>query len=297
MFQTFVRATTATATGTTEIAGLTAITGYPEFADGFVDKQICRYTILDSTGKPLAEELGEFVSASNKITRHTALRTWVSDTTFDSSTPSKITLSSGTTYQIECSAGATAFSPVIHNIDATSSSISRFYLSPHYLLRSGDIKTLSAGTCYYIPFLLGADMTINSLGVYLQTAAASSTIKIGMYSCNQNGYIGAKLLETTSTIDTSTGSASVKSGACTATHLPAGWYAAGIISNGGNPVVKSYTANYGGCITPFGLNTAWVPITYRSESPGSYILPTSANSTTTGSADSADYAPMIGLGF
>lgn len=297
MFQTFVRATTATASGTTEIAGLTAVTGYPEFADGFVDKQLCRYTILDSTGKPLAEEIGEFVSGTNKITRHTALRTWVSDTTFDSSAPSKITLSSGTTYQIECSAGATAFSPVIHNIDATSSSVSRFYISPHYPLRAGDSKTLSAGTCYYMPFLLSADMTVNSLGVYLATAAASSTIKIGVMTCNQNGYIGSKILETTSTIDTSTGGGSVKSGACTATHLPAGWYAVAVIANGGNPTVKAYTANYGGCITPFGLNTAWVTITYRSESPGSYIIPTAASATTSGSADSADYAPMIGLGF
>lgn len=297
MHATFCRATTTTASGTTEIAGLTAITGFPEFADGFIDTQMVRYTILDANDKPLAEEIGEFVSSTNKLTRHTALRTWVSDTTFDASSPSKITLTNGVEYHIECASGATAFSPAMHNMDATSSGVSRFYLSPHYLLRSGDSKTLSAGTVYYMPFLLNADMTINTLACYLNTAAASSTVKIGIYSINQNGYIGKKLLETTSTIDTSSGAGAAKSGACTATHLPAGWYAIAIIANGGNPTVKSYNASYGGLITPFGLNSSWVAITCRTESPGSYTLPSSANSTTSAIADTSDYAPMLGVGF
>src|SRR5579859_7989113 len=66
MFANWSKETTAT-TGTGTLS-LSAVTGFPRFADNFSDGQPCSYAVLDSTGAPVEAGIGHYV-ASNQLAR------------------------------------------------------------------------------------------------------------------------------------------------------------------------------------------------------------------------------------
>jgi hypothetical protein len=93
-----------------------------------------------------------------------------------------------------------------------------------------------------VPFLVPKDQRFVRIGAEVTVAAASSTVRLGIYNIGSNGLPTALVLDA-GTIDSSTTGAKEIT---IDTTLPAGLYGLAAVANGGTPTVRTITG--GGAI-------------------------------------------------
>lgn len=253
MLANWIRQTT-TSTGSGDLT-LSTVTGYPAFSDEFVIGQPFYYTILNaSDGSPVENGIGK-LSASNTLVRTVALQTFSGS--FSNTPSSPVTLSAGT-YQVICSGnmmagGVTTFPGVISN-----AAIRGAVLYPH--IPAANTKALTVNTPMLIAGRLDASgKGLTSLGVSVSTAAgtAANKIRIGIYSINTDGSVGALVAETGDMLPNTTGakSSTLVGGK---KNIPPGWYYFVLLSDI-NPTLSAGSASLTAQCSPLGMVNASTP--------------------------------------
>lgn len=278
--------TTTTGTGTLT---LSAVTGWPRFADVFPVGEEVSYAILNSDGSPIEAGIGT-VAASNTLERTQIDATYVSGA-YDNTNASAVSLASGTKTVIATPVARSILGAgTLVNANATLRAIG----SAHYMSSSSSTVSLgSANRCYYMPFLLEFGVEITGLVVNVTTAVASSNFRIGLYWLASNGAPGAKWLETADLSGATTG---IKgTGSITRIFAPPGWYYAAIAAKAAAISVDGNRME--GISTPLGHSTVSATYAqgYETLSGGWTDLPTAAATSLTLSTGAAGFSPRVVL--
>lgn len=107
---------------------------------------------------------------------------------------------------------------------------------------TGNVKTLTAGNLYGIPFRCESPALISGAAAYVTTAAASSNIRIALYRLKKLREPGGLIATTGDIVTTGTGKVS-GAWASGDRRIPCGDYFLAVKSNGGNPVVFAAQAS------------------------------------------------------
>lgn len=290
MLGTGIKQTTAT-TGTGALT-TTAVSGMPMLSDVFALNVPISYTLLDSAGLFIEAGIG-YLSASTTFVRAIVSATFVAGV-YNNVNPTAASLSGTTT--IICTPHAATMESMLPTVDNQSASVNRF-LTSAARNHSTAIAGPSTAQAVYVPFLLRTGAAIVSLSINVTTLVAAATGKAGIYACNEKGYPGAKLVETPSTFDMS--ATGLKTQTLSAPiFLPPGWYYTAYIGDTGSSRVTGYSSNVANIIGghPMGFNTSLGGIDYRTEFPGTFNLPATANSTTSAQAIGGGAGPIVYLG-
>lgn len=286
MFGNWVKEeTTTTGTGTLT---LSAVTGWPRFADVFPVGEEVSYAILNSDGSPIEAGIGT-MGASNTLER-TQIDATYSSGVYDNTAPTAASLASGTKTVI---ASPIARTLVVAGTSVNANAASRYVASSHYQASGGSTVTFGgANRCYYSPFLLAFGIEITGLIAHVATAVASSNFRIGLYRVASNGAPGALLIETGDLSGATTGDKG--SGSVTRRFLAPGWYYSAIASN----ATISFSANrMEGLPTPMGHASVNATYSqgYETLAGGWTALPATAASSLTLATGAAGYSPRIVL--
>lgn len=285
-----VKETTAT-TGTGTLT-LSAVTNFPRFSQAFAVGDLVFYSLLSSAGEPIESGIGT-VGASNTLARTRPMTTF-SGGTYDNSSPSAVSLS-GTTTVI--GAALPASNVVCRpNIDSVSSGVFRSLPSAHHVQQYNNTKSFYTNRCWYVPFLIETMVVINGLSFRSTAGGSSGKVRMGLYRCGADGYIGDLIEQTGDITDiTTTGQ---KSGSIGPYLLAPGWYFVAMCTNQtvtGTTIVACASGS-NSCIvqTPFGMNSSLDPIgmRYQTLSSGWSALPTTPSATTTAETFGVGYMPM-----
>jgi hypothetical protein len=236
MLGNWINQTTAT-TGTGDLT-LSAVTGYPTFADQFsagANGTPFYYSILnDSDGTPI--EVGQgYLSASTTLVRSRVLGTY-SAGVYDNTSPATVSLAAGTK-RVICTpeAGALAMcAPYVSNNAALA--LGKRVVSQHVTVNnaSSAAVTLVANRLYVVPFLLTSVIELASLIARVGTGVAATNIRLGLYRCGRDGFPSELIAETAALASTTSGVDI--SGSVTPVRLTPGWYFTGMVSDGA-PIV------------------------------------------------------------
>lgn len=141
-------------------------------------------------------------------------------------------------------------------------------------------NALPLNRLYCMPLHLAQDTTLDRIGVEVDVAAGSSTIRLGVYDDDGNGYPGARLLDAGTVDSTSTGLKQITISLA----VPAGLVWVGAVAQGGTPSIHRLS----GRALPVGLHSfvggatvynAWL------QDSVSGALPASFTTTKEGSSD------------
>ena len=276
--------TTTTGTGTLT---LSAVTGSPRVSDVFPVGSLVSYAI--NSGNDWEWAIG-VVGAGNTLARSLVLATFVSGVYVNVSATT-ITLS-GTSTVIVTPHAATTSMPTMP-IDNISSGLLRGHVTTH--MNGSSTTTIVADRMYYVPTKLESAYPIVSMSCYINTAAAGSKARMGLYRCGPDGY-PTDLLEESSDIDSTTTGTKTYSLA-TPKFYPPGWYFTAFVCTGGANV-RVFNVNSIPC-TPFGhdANLSSIQMRYVARTAGWTSLPSTAHTSTTAANDQAFIqSPKILLG-
>lgn len=288
MLSNGIKQTTET-TGTGNLT-LVAGTGIPKFSDAFGLNIPFNYTLLNGSGLFVEAGIGHLSDATTLV-RERISATFVGGI-YNASNPSAANLSGTTT--IVGTPHAATLESMLPTVDKTTVGINR------YLMTAGRTSTvtnqnLAALRVYYVPFLLRTGTPITSLMANVTTAGvAGSVLRIGIYSCNESGYMGALLFSSGDLDGASTGTRSYSLPA--PAFLPPGWYFVAIVCSAAISVTAQTTGagtQLGG--GPFGFNGSLAPIDMHYENVASAVLPVVANAVTTPLAQNT-HNPVIYVG-
>lgn len=184
------------------------------------------------------------------------------------------------------------------NMNIRTSATDRFIGDSQYRTGTGNIRSLTAGTLYGIPFRLDSPALISGGGCNVTTLAASSNVRIGLYRLKKDRDPGNIICQTGDISTTTTG---FKSGAWAAggdRRLPAGDYFLAIKSNGGNPQVFAGSSVASALPESHWLGGSGTAATYRytygsATDAGSALSTTCPALTWTGAT--TDFAPRVYL--
>lgn len=98
--------------------------------------------------------------------------------------------------------------------------------------------TMVAGTRYYAPVEVAYANAITKIGVIVNTAASSSSLRVSIYDFGANGLPGNLITEFTSLSQISVAATGVVTLSVTSTYIPPGWYYMMVQSNGA-PVLSA----------------------------------------------------------
>lgn len=304
----FVSETTTNIAGTSGNGAvtLTQITSTPRFSTVFgTQDTTVRYVIEDTVNKKFESGIGSV--ASNVLTRTRPQITW-DGSTWDDSTPSPIAFGSTPTsgdvvVRISALAESTAATIPGANSTITGDANWRDYPITNSVVwdNGGAGEVLTADREYYTCHRLDAGGLLSGVQFEVNTAQASSNLKLALYACGHNGLPGSKIVDFNVIATTSTG---VKTDTTTGTWSPAGpvwlspgWYYIGFIS-GHAIAIRGFSSGTGDIAgrTPLGRhsgygwgNTVWVAGSYSTG------LPSSPSPATMISASNNLSVPWIGL--
>lgn len=213
---------TTTTTGTGAVT-LSAVTGYPRFADSFSANDLVYYAI--QSGNNWEWGIGT-IGAGNTLAR-TVVRATYNSGVYSESSPSPITLAGVSSVFVARDAGCG-----IPDMPAVASTL---HASGHAVSVANTTLAAVADRLYAVPFLLTHNRPIAQLCVSISTAAAAKKIRLGMYSIGANG-LPDKLIAQTADIDAS--STGLKSSSISAGRVKPGWYYMSLISDG-TPTVRA----------------------------------------------------------
>jgi hypothetical protein len=248
--------TTTSGTGTVT---LSSVTGRPRFADAFATGLLVPYALKDGNNREWG--MGT-VSAANTLARTVVLATLVSGT-YDDTSPAAITLSGGTV-DVWCAPLGEMIPCGLAGVRTVSSRKALY--SAHITNGTITAQTLTADRLYIAPFKLEQAVEINGFLFDMDTNAATSKARVGLYLLDASGEPTTVLCET-GDIDT-TVAAGVLSGSVTAQKIPAGWYGVGFVCSGAI-AVKAHTPAQVSIATPFGVEgvgSSMAPVVFRYKS-------------------------------
>lgn len=221
---------TSTTTGTGALT-LSTVSGSPSLSDSIPVGVHFYYVIAnDSDNSPYEAGLG-YLSNSVTLQRSVIFGTYSSGV-FSNSNLTPLNLPAGTKKvysSLHASAVQTAWpcgnknagvglSKLIHSAHLTNNSA------------SSTAGVTNANYLFLIPFELKASIDLTGLGVRCGTGVASTTIRLGVYSCGADGHANKLIAETT---DLSTATSGVDViGSVTQQRLIAGLYYVALVSNG-----------------------------------------------------------------
>jgi hypothetical protein len=216
---------TCTGTGATlALAGVT--TGAIAFSESFADGDPVAYILEDSGGTIKIAGIGNYVSATDDITRND---TWNwNGTVIDDNPSTNITLSGGT-HTVRCDLLAEkAFSGVndIASLSGTDYQIPDNFISAEYSL-----LVPAANRALFLSVFFLSSVVITNFETSVTTLDGSATnTRRGIYTAKKNGQIG-DLLDGSGNIDVST--TGIKTTAlATPLRLPAGRYFMAFVTDG-----------------------------------------------------------------
>ncbi|HUN49985.1 MAG TPA: hypothetical protein VMU42_02660 [Candidatus Sulfotelmatobacter sp.] len=250
---------TTTTTGTGTLA-LSAVTGFPRFANHFIDGQPCSYAILDSTGAPVEAGIGHYV-ASNQIARDYATSTYIAGTL---SEPASAFANLGT--DNTNSPWTVIASPIGQSLlpaqpGFVSAAPNKYLVAPNYVNPGGgSAQTMVANTPWVTTFYMEYGREIAAFGVNVTTAAGTSSnkITIGLYPLRGDGSIAPALAISAAIDPSSTGFKTAGPASGGNFLVPPGWYLAAIASDV-TCAISAFTAGAGQDFlgpSPFGINSS-----------------------------------------
>lgn len=231
----WIRQTTTT-TGTGNLT-LASVSGWATFASQFAQGadgagDYFYYAILDdSTGAPFEAGIGR-MSDSTTLVRSRVLASLVSGAYSEANTP--VNLAAGTKRVICSDLGAIRRIgiPGIRASDTTN----RLIGPANFNTGGGNSQTLLASTIYCVPFEVASPCIVSGMGVNVNTSAAGSSVRLGLYRLNANLEPG-DLIDGTADIATTAGGLASGNFAGGSRRLRAGWYYAALKAFGGGPQV------------------------------------------------------------
>jgi hypothetical protein len=280
---------TTTSTGTGNLA-LAAVASYPKMSDAFAIGALLSYVLLDSGGLLLETGIGYLLDATTLV-RAKVCATLVAGV-YNASNPTPVNLSGTTT--VDVTPHAATLESMLPTVDQVTAGVLRFLTTAG---RNGNFTTQSINSLrvHYMPFLLRAGSPVVSMMANVSTPGAAGTVfRLGIYSCNEKGYMG-RLLATSGDMDGASSGQKVATLAAPLV-LPPGWYFVAIVCS----VSVSFTANTAGNGniiggTPFGLNSALTPIDIHYETVASAVLPVTPDPNTAYFAGNT-HNPLVYLG-
>lgn len=227
MLGTWIRQTTTT-TGTGNLT-LSSVSGYPTFSTQFATNQRFKYVILDdSTGAPIEAGIG-YLNSTPELVRERIEATMVSGT-FDGSTPSAVSLASGTK-RVICTGTAGGLQIMAPGVWQDTNKV---YGDSGIINAVGTLAT-TADRAYAVRMTHAVDSEIDAIMFRVTTAAAAGKLaKVAVFSMGADGLPGVSLAESSSIAVDSTG---VKTGTFTAFRPPAEYFACFL--SDGTPTIQS----------------------------------------------------------
>jgi hypothetical protein len=270
---------TSSSSGTGALT-VAAVTGSVALTQAFAVGQPISYSIYTGgDSAPVFREAGiGYLSAADTLVRAKVSATF-DGTTYNPNNPTATDFG-GASIAIICTPHAGTVESMLPTVDKTSSAVARFITSAGRTMNSTTVAPTTL-RIFYAPFLLKTGAAVTSLMTNVTTAGAAGTVvRLGVYSCNENGYMGS-LLASTGDIDVS--STGQKAGSLTTpVFLPAGWYYVAYVASAAVTVTALTTGVsnvLGG--NPLGLNSANAMIDMRYETAASAVLPATASQSTT----------------
>ena len=225
--------TTSSGTGT---LALSAVSGFPRFADNFSDGQPCDYAILDSTGAPVECGIGHYV-ASNQLARDYVEGKYVGSTLSKvGATAANLgTDNTNSPWTVIATPLAQAIAPTIPAINAISSSR---ILVPFPYAATANTHSLTANTPHCIIAMIDVGHEIFGLGIEVTTLASGNRIQVGIYPVKADGSIGPLFGRTGDLSPSSTGIKTAQWSGGANLFVPPGWYLFAICSDV-NPTLRA----------------------------------------------------------
>jgi len=217
MLSNWTKATTTT-TGTGTIT-LSSVSGRPLPSTIHVTGEFVQYAIDTSDGK-FEAGIGK-IAASNTLERTRVCSTY-DGSTYNGTSATALTLASGTHTVLITPLAENLFEAMTFPFVGPSSV--NYCSTTASNVNAGDTtNALIANRPCAFPFRLEIAGVLTALSCYVNTAGASSTLLLGLYSVGSNGRPEKRLAKTSSTIDTST--TGFKSQAVdTNIRITPGWY-------------------------------------------------------------------------
>ena len=204
MLADFVKMTTAT-TGTGSLT-LSAVSGFPTFADAFAVNELIAFTVLDdATGAPIESCIGH-LSASTTLVIDRVLASY-SAGTYNQINPTAVTLPAGTK-RVICTPASGGLVATPHNIPALGTNNKRllYPTGQHVGIGAhGSTGAVTQNIVYYVPIIPKTSLLIDAVLFRLTTVQASSQARAGVYTSGLDGKPNIKLAES-SLISTATNS-------------------------------------------------------------------------------------------
>jgi hypothetical protein len=249
---------------------IAAITGAPRLIDAQPVLGVRHpYELVDKVTGMFIEAGWGYLTDATTFVRAKVTAT-LSGGVYNSSNPTPVNLTGDTILVL--GPHASTLESMLPTVDNQSSGVSRYLTSAHRNL-STTVSGPSGNNIQYMPFLLRCGARVSSLAVNVTTQGVGDTARLGLYHCNEKGYLGA-MLASTGSLDL--GTTGVKDGPLSSPlTLPPGWYFTGFIASSGTPRLTAYASGVqnqmGG--SPFGFNSSLTPIELRTEAVGSTALP------------------------
>lgn len=234
---------TSTTTGAGNLT-VAAVTGWSKFSDQFgvgadgVGDHFYYAIIDDTTLVPYEAGIGRMLDALTLV-RVRVLASMVAGAYAEANTP--VTLAAGT-YRIICADLAGARQITLPGIRAGAPS--RVLGSRDMSTAIGNFRVCSAGSILVIPFALASSALITGASLQCTTAAATSTVRMGIYRLTANLEPGG-LIAQTGDMDTTTTGPKTSAWSTGTRRFPSGYYYLAALPNGGNPSLTCVAANAG----------------------------------------------------
>lgn len=193
MLAEFIKMTTTTATSG-DIT-LSAVSGFPAFADAFAIGEPISFAVLDDTTGAPYEICQGHLSASTTLVIDDVVSSYVSGT-LNQTNPTAVTLPAGTK-RVICTPAANGLVATPSNIPALSTNNKRLIFPDGQMIGTGGHGSVAVlqNIVYYIPIIIKTNQLIDAILFRLTTVQASSSARVGIYTAAADGKPGIKLIE------------------------------------------------------------------------------------------------------
>lgn len=231
----------ASVTGGTGALTLTAVTGYPVWADvlGTSGVRLVQYTITQftTTAQTVIAKFeigwGDLDLSTLILTRRKVVATW-DGTSYVTAAPTALSFVT-TAGLVTVTCDPTAELPPLAVPAANISLGDGLGNLTSHNTTANTIYTPTAGTEYYVPYLHHQTGEIVAAGLYVTTATAGGA-KLGMYEVGTDGLPGQRLVDLTAGAVVDTGTLGARTTTVSPAYLAPGWYYAAVLFSVAAPV-------------------------------------------------------------
>jgi hypothetical protein len=285
MLANWTKATTTT-TGTGTIT-LTAVSGYPLPSKSRVTGEYVQYSIHTSDGN-FESGVGK-IAASDTLERTKVFSTY-NGTTYDQLTASALSLASGTHEVFITSVGEALYLPLSIPLTGPTDAC----VCPTNAINSSNNFTPTVNHIHAFPVRIETALVVNSMGLWVATAGATSTFLLGLYEAGANGRPERLLCKTSATLSGATTGYKTQA-VGTPVRISPGWYWAAVVVTAGTVPVFNGRQQIPGAMGA-SIGYAYFTTMKSSASPGTDLTdPFPTTSLTYSGSDAIGTLPTFGL--